>query len=163
MWAEAVVIKRNYPTPMHALFEVEPLEPFKIIGSQCIDDFWISVEGRLQHAGNPGLACCRSDLELAINSGIVKYPRLSEKQVAIMKALLTLGVKWLFRFSDDHPLQFLEDRPRLAHDGKLIAGFGRRLELFGDAVLAMYDVSGIPCGIAVSIVQILRNNGVEAD
>lgn len=65
----------NYPTRMHEVLGVEPGERFKIIGSQCIGDFCISDDGRLQHANTPELACCGYDLEYAINNGIIRKPR----------------------------------------------------------------------------------------
>ncbi len=152
---------KRYPTRMHEVLGVEPGEPFKIIGSQCIDDFCISIEGRLQHADNPGLACCRSDLEYAINNGITRRPRLTEEQEAQLKALDTLGFKWLAKDENDEVAAF---------KGRPDKGRGQWQD--GGEYIVLYPFMPTNCLMdlpdwsdpaPLDIVQVLREKGVEVE
>ena len=71
---------KKYPTRMHEVLGVEVGERFTIVGSPCTVDMCISKDGRLKSADNPGIACCVWELELAINKGIIRRPRLTEEQ-----------------------------------------------------------------------------------
>ncbi len=151
---------KRYPTRMHELLGVEPGDPFKIIGSQCIDDFCISIEGRLQHADNPGLACCRSDLEYAINNGITRRPRLTEEQVKRLRALIALEAMYLAKNKDGSVGAFVNKPTKNALYWNTNDSYVFYLSIVGTCLSELVSWEDPE---PLDIVQVLRDAGVEVD
>ena len=81
---------RKYPTRMHEVLGVEAFEQFQI--KEVSGHFFLTAAGQI----------CSNEVGIdnnyllhAINHGIIRKPRLSEEQADQLKALVTLGYRWL--------------------------------------------------------------------
>ena len=147
---------KRYPTRMHEVLGVEPNEEFYINGEFGI--FFLTKEGYLT-SDNAGRNS--NWIVHAINHGITRRPRLTEEQVAQLKALVTLGFKWLCQDSNDYYVVYV-NKPVKSEYGwdrgghYVLLGFGLPADVITDLV-SWSDPAPL------DIVQTLRDAGVEVD
>jgi len=93
---------KRYPTRMHEVL-TKPGEPplqtgerFRVKGLN--DEFFVNIRGRMMLVVPSGhLPASGEIVAHAINHGITRRPRLTEEQVAQLKALVTLGYGWIVK------------------------------------------------------------------
>jgi len=157
---------------MHEVLGVEPEERFTF--SEYGDrKFWLSGSGLLYGAyddgkGFVGGPTTQGTLVRFINhpERITRRPRLTEEQVAQLKALHTLGYRWLTKdkwkgvsafickpFKGEHGGEWMRYDPMLVDDGYIVFnGYTQITDLVSWSDPAPLD-----------IVQTLRDAGVEVD
>lgn len=161
---------KQYPTRMHEVLGVEPGERFTINeedfgfafrlnedGYLMFDDDRVSKEFRITY----GL------IRFAIMYGIIRKPRLTEEQVAQLKALVTLGFRWLFfthATANDSWLYATSNKPTYAElewDG-YVGWFwsGERLRIKGSP---LNDLERVCADAPLDIVVALKAAGVEVE
>lgn len=94
---------KKYPTRMHEVLGVETNERFRIAGYSRSEEFYLLGNGTLT---TDRVVCYQGVLVEIINhpERIVRTPpkpRLSEEQVKQLRALVTLGYRWLIKDSTD--------------------------------------------------------------
>jgi len=88
--------EKRYPTRMHEVLGVEPEERFRV--KDFNDEFFVNIHGKMMLAVPSGhLRASGEIVAHAINHGINRRPRLTEEQVAQLKALVTLGYGWIVK------------------------------------------------------------------
>lgn len=88
--------ERNYPTRVHELLGVEPMEIFKIRGHG--DDYHLSESGVLYASFHMGPMPQQHIVSLINDpSAIIRKLPLTQQQADMLKALYTLGYPWLVK------------------------------------------------------------------
>lgn len=89
---------RNYPTRMHEVLGVETGEIFTINENDYGFYHTLDCDGQIVFTDPEDEKEYRVTADMvtnAINHGITRKPRMSEEQVAQLRALVTLGFRWL--------------------------------------------------------------------
>lgn len=152
---------KRYPTRMHEILGVEPGENFRIAG--IIPEFWLDEDGEFTCETDEGYDELNvADVVDAINHGITRRPRLTEEQVAMLKAAWTLGARYIaregnsgLRLSDNAPLVLMGGRLKITDDSLTMY-----IESYGNPLVELVKQSDPE---PLDIVQTLRDNGVEVE
>ena len=147
---------KRYPTRMHEVLGMETGEQFEI--PNYAGEVYVDSYGYLLSVSEidfvPGPRVCE-----AINHPecITRRPRLTEEQVAQLKALVTLGFKWLCQDSNDYYVVYV-NKPVKSEYGwdrgghYVLLGFGLPADVITDLV-SWSDPAPL------DIVQTLRDAG----
>ena len=155
---------KRYPTRMHEVLGVEPEERFTY--SEYGDrKFWLSESGLMYRICDDGtsIPATQGALVFFINDPerITRRPRLTEEQEAQLKALDTLGFKWLAKDENDEVAAF---------KGRPDKGRGQWQD--GGEYIVLYPFMPTNCLMdlpdwsdpePLDIVQTLRDAGVEVE
>ena len=158
---------KRYPTRMHEVLGVEPEERFTF--SEYGDrKFWLSGSGLLYGAyddgkGFVGGPTTQGTLVRFINhpERITRRPRLTEEQVAQLKALVTLGYGWIVKDLEGLPYA-CASKPKKERDDWRDGGAFTNLYPFMPTNCLM-DLPDWSDPEPLDIVQTLRQNGEEVE
>ena len=160
--------KRNptrMPTRMHEVLGVEPEERF-MYSDYGDREFWLSESGLLYGAYDDGKvmsAATQGMLVLFINNPerITRRPRLTEEQVAQLKALVTLGFRWLIKNNDCSAFAYTYMPERMDERWN---GLNAEVQLFLDMPTGvLYDLVSWSDPEPLDIVATLKAAGVEVE
>mgnify|MGYP000998881969 CR=1 FL=1 len=151
---------KQYPTRMHEVLGVEPFEKFQVVGGYEGRNYSLDKDGWMRW-GDSNWESDVEDVYNAINNGIIRLPRLTDEQEEQLRALVTLGYRWLIKDSTDAVFAY----------AKMPAKQSEWWNCGGANVRIFID---LPPGILTSlvswsdpapldIVQVLRQNGEEVE
>ena len=155
----------RYPTRMHEVLGVatEDWFTFSEYGDR---KFWLSESGLLYRICDDGTSIpeTQGTLVLFINNPerITRRPRLTEEQVAMLKAAWALGARYIaregnsgLRLSDNAPIVLMGGRLKIADDNLTMY-----IESYSNPLVELVKQSDPE---PLDIVQVLRENGCEVD
>ena len=160
---------KRYPTRMHEVLGVATEDRFTF--SEYGDrKFWLSGSGLLYCVNDDGtsIPATQGALVFFINNPerIVRHTRLTEEQVAQLKALHTLGYRWLTKdkwkgvsafickpFKGEHGGEWMRYDPMLVDDGYIVF----------NGYTQITDLVSWSDPEPLDIVQVLRQNGEEVE
>jgi len=161
---------KRYPTRMHEICRMEPMIPFEFVCNGMKYTLVIEHEGhvwRLNHAKGRRMLAASVVCELVNHpERITRRPRLTEEQVAQLKALHTLGYRWLTKdkwkgvsafickpFKGEHGGEWMRYDPMLVDDGYIVF----------NGYTQITDLVSWSDPEPLDIVQVLRQNGEEVE
>ena len=156
--------EKRYPTRMHEVLGVEMNEEFYSEDKMLLR---VNHHGRIErktdtHPCGWDLMCNTRRVEDCINHGITRRPRLTEEQVAMLKAAWALGARYIaregnggLRLSDNAPLVLMGGRLKITDDSLTMY-----IESYGNPLVGLVKQSD---PAPLDIVQTLRDAGVEVD
>ena len=157
--------ERNYPTRLHEVLGVATEEWFTY--SEYGDrKFWLSESGLMYRICDDGTSIQteQGTLVLFINNPerITRRPRLTEEQVAMLKAAWALGARYIaregnsgLRLSDNAPIVLMGGRLKITDDNLTMY-----IESYSNPLVELVKQSD---PAPLDIVQMLRQNGVEVE
>ena len=149
-------MSKNYPTRMHEVLGVEAFEQFQIKGVS--GHFFLTAAGQIcsNEAGMDN-----NYLLDAINHGITRRRRLTEEQVKQLRALVTLGFRWLIKNNDCSAFAYTYMPERMDERWN---GLNAEVQLFLDMPTGvLYNLVSWSDPEPLDIVQVLRQNGEEVE
>ena len=154
---------KRYPTRMHEVLGVEPEERF----TYSEWEFWLSESGLLYRICDDGtsILATQGRLVFFINNPehITRRPRLTEEQVKRLRALVTLGFKWLAK-QRKGCVMFFQKKPHKNAIG--FSGTGDEEEDYGVVLPNDTHLSSLVSWSdpePLDIVQTLRDAGEEVN
>jgi len=154
--------ERNYPTRMHEVLGVEPHEPFEVKGHD--GNFILDSSGAVRFGKHFEHSAYSEFVAEIINypERITRRPRLTEEQVAMLKAAWALGARYIaregnsgLRLSDNAPIVLMGGRLKIADDNLTMY-----IESYSNPLVELVKQSDPE---PLDIVQVLRENGCEVD
>ena len=160
---------KRYPTRMHEVLGVETGEVFTVTWNDTKKDFSLDGFGIPEDIETAGIDELRypasgPDVVYMVNhpERITRRPRLTEEQVAMLKAAWALGARYIaregnsgLRLSDNAPIVLMGGRLKIADDSLTMY-----IESYSNPLVELVKQSD---PAPLDIVQVLRQNGVEVE
>ncbi len=151
------------PTRLHEVLGVEPNELFVIKGSE--GQFYLNDSGDFRFVRDLDKKITDDvnpySITEAVNYGITRRPRLTEEQMAQLKALVTLGYGWIVKDLEGLPYACASKPKKERDDWR---GGGAFIDLYPFMPTnCLMDLPDWSDPAPLDIVQVLRQNGCEVD
>lgn len=156
---------KRYPTRMHEICRMEPMIPFEFVCNGMKYTLIIEHEGhvwRLNHAKGRRMLAASIVCELVNHpERITRRPRLTEEQMAQLKALVTLGYGWIVKDLEGLPYACASKPKKERDDWR---GGGAFIDLYPFMPTnCLMDLPDWSDPEPLDIVQTLRDAGVEVE